>query len=409
MKRILTIILSILLIPSTFIACSPISGDSTIHKDYDIEKVNSTMIASTNGFAFDIFRKLNEEDAAESIFISPLSISAALTMTYNGAETTTKEAMGKVLGFEGMQRDLVNESYKNLLSFLENADKDVALSIANSIWYREDLTIPEDFQNNNKDTFNAEIEAMDFTKEATLDTINEWISKATKGKIEKMLEPPIDPQVIMYLINAIYFKGDWTTPFDPKSTYDSIFTALDGTKQPIKMMNRYDTIEYASGDDYKAVRLPYGSGKTSMIAILPDEHMDINTFIEKMQPQDYDAIRSNLKETKDVTLKFPKFKLEYGIKELNDSLKALGMEEAFSSSADFSGILPGIYISEVLHKAVIEVNEEGSEAAAVTVVIMEETAAMDPITFIADRPFIFFITDDTTGTILFMGKLVSHK
>ena len=172
------------------------------------------------------------------------------------------------------------------------------------------------------------------------------------------------------------------------------------------MMSRKGKIEYGEVGKSKIVRLPYGNEKTAMYCILPEQDVKINDYIEEFSFEKWKELQESLSKNDDVILHLPRFKLEYGIKNLNDSLTALGMGKAFSDSADFSGIRDGIYISRVLHKAVIEVNEEGSEAAGVTVVEMQETAAMEPIMFIADRPFVFLIADDETGTILFMGKLM---
>jgi len=392
-----------------FTSCSLVVKSDIVGKDYTEDyksgEINENVIAANTGFAFDIFKQLNSEDADKSIFISPLSISTALTMTYNGAETTTLEAMTKALGYEGMDREAVNEGYWNLLTHLDNLDKKIELNIANSIWIREGQAIEEIFLNRNKSTFDAQVDELDFSKDKSADIINDWISNATKGKIDKMIDPPIDPNIVMFLINAIYFKGGWKNPFNPEATFDGTFTSIDGTKRSIRMMYHYGDAEYMKNDSLRAVRLPYGNGSTSMIAILPNEDIDINTFIEGMTEEKLDSIRNSLEVTEKTTLQIPVFKLEYGIKLLNDSLMALGMEEAFGGGADFSGIRPGIAISQVLHKAVIEVNEKGSEASAVTVVAMDESAPEDPAIFIANRPFIFIISDDTTGTILFMGKL----
>ncbi len=405
MRRITGILLIAVL---TILACTACNKDlATKSRKYDVARISQDVVEGSSQFAFDLFKKLNSEDEGKSIFISPLSISTALTMTYNGAQASTKEAMEKALGYKDIDRDIINESYSNLLNYLENADKKIELNIANSIWIRHGQEIKEDFLSNNESNFNAEIDTLDFSKGSAVSTINEWIDNATKGKINKMLEPPIDPNVIMYLINAIYFKGEWTKQFDPERTYDGTFKTFEGSEQTVKMMSLKGKALYTEGDDCKAVRLPYGSGKTSMYAILPNEDVSINEFIEGMTVEKWNDIRNRVAETDDVLLQIPRFKLEYGIKNLNDSLKYLGMGEAFSENADFSGIREGIYISRVLHKAVIEVNEEGSEAAAATVVEMAESAVMEPTTFIADRPFMFIITDDTTGSVLFMGKLLN--
>lgn len=403
MKRSIGILLSVLFLLLTLTSC----GGGVIGKKFDMDKISTGVVDGNSQFAFNIFKELNNEDSDKNIFISPLSISTALTMTYNGANSTTKEAMGKALEYEGIENTEISQSYNNLLNYLDNINKKVELNTANSIWIREGEAIKEDFLSNNRSNFNAEISELDFSKEASVDTINKWISDATKGKIDKMLEPPIDPNVIMYLINAIYFKGEWSNKFDTKNTYDYAFNTLSGNTQSVKMMNRTGKIEFKQGEDYKAVRLPYGNGNTSMYCILPDEGININTFIENMSIEKWKDIRDNISEVDEVKLGIPRFKLEYGIKELNESLASLGMEEAFSDQADFSGIREELYISRVLHRAVIEVNEEGSEAAAATVVEVKESAYMEPITFIADRPFMFIIADDATGTILFMGKLLS--
>ncbi len=405
MKRIIGILLSIILFSLSLTACS--KGILTKNNSYNIDKISTSVVDGNNEFAFNIFNELNGEDSNESIFISPLSISTALTMTYNGANSTTEEAMSKALGFKGIDNATVSQSYNILLNYLENIDKRVDLNIANSIWIKEGENIKEDFLSNNRRDFNAEINTLDFSKEASINTINNWISDATKGKIDKMIEPPIDPMVLMYLINAIYFKGEWSTQFDDKNTFEHTFQTFTGEAQSVRMMSRIGKVEYSKGDDFKAVRLPYGNGNTSMYCILPDESVDVNTFIENMGIEKWNSIRENISEVDEVVLQIPKFKLEYGIKNLNSSLEVLGMGEAFSYQADFSGIGEDLYISKVLHKAVIEVTEKGSEAAAVTSVEVKNTSAREPITFIADKPFMFIIADDTTGTILFMGKLLS--
>ncbi len=407
MRRITGILLIAVLSLLTCTACS--EGIATKGKKYDVARISQDVVEGSSQFAFDLFKKLNAEDKGKSIFISPLSISTALTMTYNGAETSTKEVMEKTLGFKDIDRDIINESYSNLLNYLENADKKIELNIANSIWIRHGQEVKENFLSNNESNFNAEIDTLDFSKDSAVSTINEWIDNATKGKINRMLEPPINPNVVMYLINAIYFKGEWSKQFNPERTYDSTFKTFEGSDLTVKMMSLKDKVLYTEGDDYKAVRLPYGNGKMSMYAILPNEDVSINEFIEGMTVKKWNDIRNSVTETDDVLLQIPRFKLEYGIKNLNETLKYLGMGEAFSENADFSGIREGIYISRVLHKAVIEVNEEGSEAAAATVVEMAESAVVDPITFIADRPFMFIITNDTTGSVLFMGKLLNVK
>lgn len=412
MKRIISMLISIILVAGIFTGCvgSAGNGNNRIggskQASYDLNKVDSSLTDGNEIFAFDIFKELNTEDADKNIFISPLSISTALAMTYNGAGSTTKEAMAEALRYRGIELENLNTGYKNLLAYLTNVDPKVQLNISNSIWFRIGEEIKQDFLSVNKDNFNAYITEMDFQDSKAADTINGWISKATKGKIDKMIEPPISHDVIMYLINAIYFKGQWTKQFDKKLTFTGTFNTEDGQKKEVQMMHRKGKIEYGEVEKSKIVRLPYGNEKTAMYCILPETGIKINDFIQQLSVEKWIELKDSLSKVDDVVLQLPKFKMEYGIKNLNDSLTALGMGEAFSDSADFSGIRDDICISRVLHKAVIEVNEEGSEAAGATVVEMKETAAVEPVTFIGDRPFIFIIADDETGSILFMGKFM---
>lgn len=358
-------------------------------------------------FAFDIFKQLSKEDKNQNIFISPLSISVALSMAYQGADGSTKTAMENALGYDGINKDDLNESYRKLLGYLNKVDKNVELNISNSVWIRDGKPVSEEFLETNEDVFGAKAAVIDFSGKNAADTINGWISKSTKGKIDKIISPPINQDVLMYLINAIYFKGHWTKKFDTRNTFSAEFSNADGTKSKVMMMSREGRVEYASGENYKAVRLPYGSGKTAMYLILPEEGTDLDEFIAGLRPEFWGTLKSSLSATDDVKLQVPRFKLEYGAKELRESLSALGMGKAFSGTADFSGIRENIYISSVLHKAVIEVNEEGSEAAGVTSVEVQFTAAaLEPVSFIADRPFIFAIAEDDTNTILFLGKVI---
>lgn len=375
---------------------------------YESAIIDNSVVDGNNKFAIDIFKALNVEDADKNIFISPMSISSALAMAYNGAEGSTKEAMENALGFSGIDRVLVKESFKNLYAYLKKVDKKIDLNIANSIWIKKGEKINNDYIKNTEKNFDARVSELDFSDPGSVDVINKWIKKETNGKIEKMLDSPIDPLIVMYLVNAIYFKGEWSEPFNPNITKDWTFHQYGGGEQTVKMMSRKDSYKFLQSRDFKAVRLPYGNGNTSMSIILPDEGVDINEFIDNLDRDTWYDIRGTMRGD-EVEVKIPRFTMEYGIKSLNDSLKSLGMEVAFSETADFSGIRDYVCISEVLHKAIIEVNEEGSTAAASTIAAMTPTAApvKEPLTFIADRPFIFLITEDTTGTILFMGKVLS--
>ena len=404
MIKKLCLILCVIIAMSATAGCTGSLLTPGVNAPPDTSKINQDFTESNSIFAFNIFRQLNTEDENRNIFISPLSISTALSMTYMGAGTTTKEAMAKALEYTGADDEILAEGYRNLIRYLSQLDNKIELDISNSLWIREGEQIKEAFLSGSKDIFNASINYQDFSAENAADTINQWISGATKGKIKKLLEPPISPDVIMYLINAIYFKGDWKYKFDEKNTSDALFNAGNGLASQVRMMSKKGKAGYMQGEGFKAVSLPYGSGNTAMYCILPDENVPVNKFIADLDESKWREIQSGMAEANEVEIKLPRFKLEYGVKNLNDSLTALGMGEAFSDQADFSGIRNDICISRVLHKAVIDVNEEGSEAAAVTGVEMQAVSASEPLSFIADRPFIFIIVDDTTGTILFMGK-----
>lgn len=377
------------------------SNNSSLDKD----KISSEIIGRNTGFAFSLFKQLNNEDKEQNIFISPLSISTALSMTYQGAATTTKDAMAKALGYSGIEDSRLKESYQNLIPYLNQLDEKIELNISNSVWVREGEEIKEDFLTANKDVFKASVTPLDFSAGNAAGRINQWISDATNKKIDKMIDSPIPSDIIMYLINAIYFKGDWAEQFDSKNTFKTQFHAGNGGSDEVMMMSRTGKVGYGQGDNFQAVRLPYGTGKAAMYCVLPGKNQTINDFIAGMDAERWQTIKNSIAERDEVRLQLPRFKLEYGIKNLNSSLTALGMGEAFTDKADFSGIREDVCISRVLHKAVIEVNEEGSEAAAATAVEMKLTAAPQPLSFIADRPFLFVIADDETGTILFMGKL----
>lgn len=408
MKKNLCLILISILLAGVFNGCTGRNNEFSANSVNDgPEAKQSLKLAKVNTqFAFELFQTINQDDTDKNVFISPLSISTALTMAYNGAETTTEEAMVKTLNYTGMEREEINQGYKYLLHSLQNVDKGIELNISNSIWIRKEQEVKQTFLEINKDVFHAHIEKLDFSKAAAADTVNRWVNRATKGKIDKIIDSNIHFDVLMYLVNAVYFKGDWTEKFDKHQTFDSKFKTEKGAVHSIKMMKRKDKIEFGKGSDYKIVRLPYGKGKIALYCILPDEVVGINDFIKDLTQEKWAAMRQSISKTNDVVLQIPRFKLEYGIKDLNLSLTTLGMGEAFEGSADFSGIGEGISIGRVLHKAVIEVNEEGSEAAAVTVVEMTKSEErIEPITFIADRPFVFVITDEASGTIVFMGKV----
>ena len=356
-------------------------------------------------FSWDLFKKLNAEDSAENIFISPFSISSALTMALNGAEGNTRTEMEKALHYEGTTREELNRGYAYENNRFSSLDQKVTLQIANSIWVRDGFEIKKDFIDMNRRYLRAEAQTLDFDDPSSADIINGWVSEKTNRLIPSVISPPIPPSAIMYLINAIYFKGEWTTEFKPENTQQKDFQALDGKTDTVSMMQRKGKIDYFTNGELQAVRLPYGNEKISMILVLPKK--ELNQWINGMNADKWKELVTGFHPVRDLELQIPKFKMEYGLKQLNGALNGLGMKEAFSDGADFSGIAENICISQVLHKAVVDVNEQGTEAAAVTSVEMVFTSAQEPVAFIADRPFFFAIVDNEEGNLLFMGKKVT--
>lgn len=415
-KAIISIvIITALLLASVpvFSSCAKDSGSiSTVpvvsdeRSDELAGKVDKSLIASNTDFAFNIFNKLIMEDSEQNVFISPLSILLALAMAYNGAVGDTNLAMADAMEFSGMDMEELNQGFSDLMVSILNGDPSIQINIANSIWSRLGFDPEEDFVDINKKYYSSEVKELDFSDPGAVDTINGWIEDATEEKIKKMLTE-IPGDVVMYLINAIYFKGDWTYPFEEEATYEEDFNLEDGSKKSVEMMHIVEHYDYIAGENFGMVRLPYGDEKFSMYIVLPDEGVAVDSIVGFLDSYYYDNLRNSMVE-KEIRLAMPKYKMEYGVKVLNDVLTELGMGIAFGPEADFSGINPGIFISKVMHKAVIEVNEKGSEAAAATVVAMVESAMPvdEMIEFTVDRPFFFVIADDRSGAILFIGKVV---
>lgn len=373
-------------------------------------EMNNDVINGNKKFAFEIFKEINKKDSKNNIFISPYSITTALSMVYNGARENTKEKMAETLHYQSIKDEDFNKGQKYLKEALYSLDEKVNIDISNSIWIREGEDIKQEFIDVNTEVFDAYVKNLDFSKEESVDIMNKWVKDSTKGLIKKIINTPIDEDVMMYLINTIYFKGEWTKGFNKKRTSKLTFNSNDKNQMKIDMMYMKEDIEFINNDDYKAIKLYYGDEKVAMYCILPEENKNINEFIDEMTNEKWNHLRKQIKKQSDLLVRLPKFKIEYGVRNINEELKAMGMEIAFGSEADFSGINEYLYISNVLHKAVIEVNEKGTEAAAVTSVEMtKECSRENAPEFIANRPFIFIIADEEDGAILFMGKVANLK
>ncbi len=373
----------------------------------DLTDEEKEIVESDNRFGLSLFREINKAEADSNVFISPFSVSMALSMTLNGAAGQTLEDMKNTLEVKGLTMEQINQANKSLMELLQNIDPKVNFQVANSIWYREQFEVLARFIEVNQTYFDAEISEENFASPEAVTKINNWVKDKTNGRIEEIIDE-IAPDVMMYLINAIYFKGTWLYEFDPDDTKKAPFYLADGTSTEVDMMSQKASLAYYGTDDYLAVDLPYGNGQFSMTAILPNQEIGVDGFIADLTEEKWSDLTSRLEE-KDVTVFMPKFELTYD-KELKDVLSALGMEIAFSDGADFSGINPDrdLYISRVLHKANVTVDEEGTEAAAVTAVEIRETSVgLEEQVVRLDRPFIFVIREHHSGSILFMGKMAN--
>jgi len=366
------------------------------------------LVESDNSFGLKLFKEINAKERGSNVFISPLSISMALGMTYNGSAGSTEEAMRTTLEFGDLSMGEINQSYKSLIELLKGIDTDVEFNIANSIWYRDDYIFEQDFFERCSDYFDARVSGLDFSQnEAAKDTMNNWVDENTNGKIEEIVDY-VDPEYdIMFLINAIYFNGNWTYRFDEEDTKDDIFHLPGGSTKECKMMKVESAFKYFGDSILQAIDIPYGNGNYSMTVVLPEEGKDIDLLIEGFTQEKWDGWVDGFYEI-NLTLLLPKIKLEYEIKDsLEKSLKDLGMEIAFDpEEADFTGMYePGdIYIDRIIHKTFLKVDEEGTEAAAATVVGVGTTGI--GLTMHINRPFLFVIRENHSGTILFIGKIV---
>jgi len=363
-----------------------------------------SLVLSNNAFGFDVFRTINRyENEDKNLFISPLSISLALAMTYNGANGDTKTEMQNTLRFPDLSAEEINVYFQTLSNTLLDLDPTVKLGIANSIWYRLGFTVLPDFLSINESYYNAEVQALDFSDPESVNTINGWCATKTNDKIKKVLDH-IGPDVVMYLINAIYFKGQWTYDFDKELTTEGTFHTSPSEQNTVSFMHQEGAFEYYVNDSLQLLEMPYGQGNFSMVILLPAPGHSVSALADGLTTETWNRwLADTSKAIVDIAL--PRFKFDYE-RILNDDLKELGMVKAFGP-ADFSNINPdaGLYISMVKHNSFVEVNEEGTEAAAVTVVEIVETSMPPVIPFVVDRPFLFAIRETTTNTILFMGKV----
>lgn len=376
----------------------------------ELRSVEKEMVHSDQHFAFDFFARVFEEEAISEdndFMVSPLSLSMALSMTRNGAVGETEKAIQQALQMGDYSSEDINRYYKKLKEALLQTDPTTKLSIANAIFSNKNVPVHADFLNINQTYYGAKVQSVDFSNSATADLINKWASDQTNGLIKKVIDNT-DPFDLMYLLNAIYFKGIWTTPFNAKNTIEYPFNREDDTSIEVKMMRQKSRFQYTEDQYLQMVQLPYGNKAFSMIVLLPKEGGALKEIVSVVRKDNYwPALKSSLREA-EVDLSLPKFKTEYS-KKLNDVLTNMGMGIAFTDGADFTGIANApAKISFVKQDTYISMDESGTEAAAVTTVGVGLTSMpMEPksVIFNADRPFLYIIQENSTGAILFMGAV----
>jgi len=399
MKKLVNVFLMVLLM----FFCNIAMADT----DNDLKVVSQGI----NKFSFDLYKKLKDENKEENLFYSPASISIALAMTYAGARGDTEKQMANVLNFT-LPQDRLHPAYSKLIENLKS-NKDYELIIANALWLQKDYKFLQKFLNTMEKYYKGGFNEVDYitNPEGARIKINDWVSRETKEKIKDILKPEdITRFTRLVLTNAIYFKGKWQTEFD-KSTRDEDFYLINGQKTKVKMMYQKNTFNYYENDDLQLLEIPYKGNKISMVIILPKvgKFKTVENMMDEKKLQEW---LKNAMKTK-VKAYIPRFKFTQRFN-LSKNLYDMGMEDAFNhAAADFSGIdgERGLYISKVIHKAFVEVNEEGTEAAAATAVIIDTKALVltEELVFKADHPFIFLIRDKETRSILFMGRVMDPQ
>lgn len=367
------------------------------------------LVNADNNFGFTLFQKLTNSNPQQNIFISPTSINMCLRMLYNGAHGKTKQAMANTLGLINLTDEQTNQANLSLTNNLQTQSEKIILNIANSIWANKNIKFKENFLAVCQKYYQAEVKNLDFTDPVAAKNINAWVSEKTNNKINQIVDK-LSPELIMILINAIYFNGQWATEFDKKLTQDRPFYLLNQTQIKVPMMNQTGEYFYYEDEQLQAIRLPYEKefdNKMSMYIFLPKRPNTLANFIASLNAKTYQAYLEKF-QYREGEIMLPRFKFEYE-KSLTQVLSELGMANAFYN-ADFSNLTDTkAVVSDVIHKTFIEVNEQGTEAAAVTSVFVATSTAFkpEPFTMVVDHPFFCAIYDHETNAIVFMGAVVA--
>lgn len=381
-----------------FISCS--THDKKVNPSTPKLNADADVISKAhNGFGLEMLKILNQDEGDKNVVMSPTSIALALSMIYNGADGPTQDEMKKALAFEGLDLDKINKASLALSESLQDTGSDFTLKLANSIWVQDGFKVNKQFIDNVESNYKAKFQNIDFEDMKAKDTINSWVKENTNKKISSIVDDT--GGLKLFIANATYFKGSWTEEFDEKDTQDLEFTNADGTKKEIPTMSKLAELSYKETDDYQAVNLGYGEKeRTSMYVFLPK---DQDLFIDNLSSSSFDKMTEGFDETQ-IDLQLPRFKTEYKA-DLIPSLKSLGIKQAFTGNANFDGIAKKLFVSSVVHKTYLDVNEEGTEAAAVTGGGATSSAAQYYPEMHVNRSFFIAIVDSETSEILFAGSI----
>ena len=380
-------------------------GPDKAFEPIELTKAEQDINTASNNFGFEVYHKLY---TGNQMMVSPLSLSLALSMAAYGAEGQTAKEMCATLGFSDFTTEQVSAYYQKMVGALLEADPKTTFEVANSIWADPRIRIKKGFVDGAQKYYSSEVYSADFSTQETVNAVNKWCSDKTHGKINSILDKP-DPTLVMALMNALYFYGKWAFEFEDAKQED--FVAVDGSKVKVEMMHSRNDLQYSEYDGYRMVSLPYGNGAFTMDVILPDSNKSFSNAAMGFNAEILHRLDS-YSSTCDVDLKLPKFTFDYTA-DMTKVLSEMGMPTAFSDFADFSGMAEeSLMISQVKQKTFIDVNEKGTEAAAVTFIGFV-TTSIGPapqkrfVEFHADRPFVFVIRERSTGAVLFIGQKVS--
>lgn len=402
------VIASLLLLTACTTPASTGSDLSFRDRQLLANELNPDIIHASNALGLSLHQQLSASEKGQNVILSPLSLSTAMAMAYNGSLGETRDSIAQTFGWYGMSTDRLNNDYLKLGAILRQPGSKVRLHMANSLWLKKQWTFHDTFLHINKQYYQATAQRVDFQEPQSLKKINAWGEKQTNGNIPRLLTQPLPSETTMILLNAVSFQGGWKHEFKPEDTVEESFTLEDGTKEKVPMMLLRGSLEYRETAEAQAIRLPYGEGQMAMLLLVPAEGTDLHALHRKLweDPTPWQARFPAATGE----LRLPRFKAEYS-RSLRNDLKSMGVELPFDhKKADFSLVAPSppnLFIGDILHSTYLSVTEKGTDAAAATAILMEAGSAPPKERFDVkiNRPFFFVIEDRQTGAWLFLGSI----